>query len=118
LKIKGIKYNITIGLYWINPDNFINLDSTNREYLNSHNIKVDYLDSFDTYQRVLKEVREKWAKPFYELSYDAWIATRARYWLYSPGENARYWDEFLQQGIMAIGWEQMGDLTAILIKPR
>jgi len=114
LKNKEIKYNITIGLYWINPDNFINLDSTNRKYLNSHNIKVDYLDSFDTYQRVLNEVKERIKEPFYKISYKAWVSNpvkHRRYWLYSPGENAKYWDEFYESGIMAIGWEHMGDLT-------
>lgn len=114
LNIKGIKYNITIGLYWINPYNFLNLDSTNREYLNSHNIKVDYLDSFDTYQRILNEVKERIKEPFYKISYKAWVSNPAkprRYWLYSPGENAKYWDEFYESGIMAIGWEHMGDLT-------
>lgn len=114
LKIKGIKYNITIGLYWINPDNFINLDSTNREYLKSHHIRVNSLDSFDTYQRILNEVKERIKEPFYKISYKAWVSNPAkprRYWLYSPGENAKYWDEFYESGIMAIGWEHMGDLT-------
>ena len=33
-----------------------------------------------------------------------------RYWLYAPGENACYWDEFYENEIMAIGWDRMGDL--------
>lgn len=33
-----------------------------------------------------------------------------RYWLYSPGENARKWEEFHAHGIMAIGWDELGDL--------
>src|SRR5699024_11324937 len=32
------------------------------------------------------------------------------YWIYSPGENAVYWDEFYDQGIMGIGWDKIGDL--------
>jgi 5-methylcytosine-specific restriction protein B len=32
------------------------------------------------------------------------------YWIYSPGQNARFWDEFYKQGIMAIGWDDIGDL--------
>lgn len=31
------------------------------------------------------------------------------YWLFSPGEYANKWDEFYNEGIMAIGWP-MGDL--------
>jgi len=34
-----------------------------------------------------------------------------KYWLYAPGSNAKYWDEFYSQGIMAIGWDSLGDLS-------
>ena len=34
-----------------------------------------------------------------------------RYWLYSPGPGAAKWDLYHSQGIMAIGWGEMGDLT-------
>ncbi len=30
----GVKWNLTIGLYWIRPEFFINLDSVNRDYIN------------------------------------------------------------------------------------
>lgn len=33
IKQKGIKWNITMGLYWIRPFTFINLDSTNRVFI-------------------------------------------------------------------------------------
>ncbi len=33
-----------------------------------------------------------------------------KYWLYAPGEKARFWDEFYEKGIMAIGWDELGDL--------
>ena len=33
------------------------------------------------------------------------------YWLYAPGENAKYWDKFYKEGIMAIGWDYLGDLN-------
>jgi len=37
---------------------------------------------------------------------------RARhYWLYSPGAQASEWDEFRADGIMAIGWQEIGDLA-------
>lgn len=32
------------------------------------------------------------------------------YWLYSPGEQAVKWEEFYSEGIMAIGWDKLGDL--------
>ena len=33
-----------------------------------------------------------------------------RYWLYSPGEQASKWEEFYNDDIMAIGWDELGDL--------
>ena len=32
-------------------------------------------------------------------------------WKYAPGENAKYWDEMKDDGVMAIGWDELGDLT-------
>jgi 5-methylcytosine-specific restriction protein B len=36
---------------------------------------------------------------------------KRRYWLYSPGENARLWGEFSEAGMMGIGWAALGDLA-------
>ena len=34
----------------------------------------------------------------------------ARVWAFAPGAGARYWDEFQEKGIIAIGWDELGDL--------
>ncbi len=34
-----------------------------------------------------------------------------RAWALSPGEGARFWPEFRGEGIAAVGWDEMGDLT-------
>lgn len=39
------------------------------------------------------------------------IDDEKQYWLFSPGSNAQMWDEFYQQGIMAINWDEIGDLS-------
>lgn len=41
---------------------------------------------------------------------------KKRYWLYSPGENARLWEEFSRDGIMGIGWDELGDLSKYTTK--
>lgn len=38
------------------------------------------------------------------------LANPTRYWLYAPGENASKWEEFYNEGIMGLGWDQLGDL--------
>ncbi|WP_218841417.1 AAA family ATPase [Winogradskyella costae] len=34
-----------------------------------------------------------------------------KYWLYAPGRNAEHWDAFYEEGIVAIGWDKLGDLS-------
>jgi len=34
----------------------------------------------------------------------------SRVWAYAPGPRARFWEEFYREGIMAIGWDDIGDL--------
>jgi predicted Mrr-cat superfamily restriction endonuclease len=34
------------------------------------------------------------------------------YWLYSPGENASKWEEFKDEGIIAIGWDGTSDFSS------
>ena len=149
LQQKGIRWNITMGLYWIRPYKFINLDSTNREFIrNSKNMPNSFIVSLEGLKQVPSG--EKYLKicescdsilesgnyqyqNFPELSYLAWQTTSqnyknsedimsdkkvdsVRYWLYSPGTNASKWDEFYRDGIIAIGWGQIGDLNAFSTK--
>lgn len=37
--------------------------------------------------------------------------TPVRVWLYAPGRNAIYWDEFREASIAGIGWDYVGDLS-------
>ena len=37
-------------------------------------------------------------------------SNETHYWLYSPGEQAVMWDEFYDEGIMALGWDELEDL--------
>jgi len=36
-----------------------------------------------------------------------------RYWKISPGENAKYWDEFLKNGFSAINWAPYEDISKL-----
>lgn len=118
LQIKQVKYNITMGLFWINAKKYLNLDNVNRKYLNKHGIDVNEMPDFETYVKYMERAQEIFNKPFCEISYDAWLdskqpidkPTEPNYWLYAPGEGAEFWDEFYASGIMAIGWDYLGDL--------
>lgn len=36
---------------------------------------------------------------------------KKKYWIYAPGRNASEWEDFYKKGIMAIGWDKLGDLN-------
>ncbi|MFZ2258064.1 MAG: AAA family ATPase, partial [Clostridiaceae bacterium] len=38
------------------------------------------------------------------------VASR-QYWLYAPGEQARFWDEFYDKGIIGLGSDELGSLS-------
>lgn len=79
---QGIKWNITMGLYWIRPYDYISLDLRNRDYLPSLGINVFDESNIDAahYIPLLENVKEKITssaikeKNIPEISYQAWIA--------------------------------------------
>ena len=144
IKQKGIKWNITMGLYWIRPKVFINLDAKNRKFLSDkHNFSQEIVDEV----KVLKydpPIAEKYLKicdllylflkesefnNFVELSHSAVFyeedeendspstkgigdedVRAVNYWICAPGEGARMWDKWHNDGIIGIGWRQTSDL--------
>lgn len=148
---------ITMGLYWIAPNSFLNLDQRNTWYIyESGKIPADLVQNLPTIEAKISSVKyfdiveklwtylqsdESFLKDFKELSFEAWRYSeevnkenRAKkvqaeretkgvaladedvetthYWIYSPGDGAAIWDECYNNGIMAIGWDPIGDLSA------
>lgn len=54
-------------------------------------------------------------QPGVRLARDTVVSDR-RFWLISPGVAAKEWDEWLELKIAAIGWPQIGDLSAFETK--
>ena len=89
----GIRWNITMGLYWIRPYEFINLDSINRRFIvDPDNMPVDFVNSVkkklnkvpyaaeylaikDACLHALKDGNYEY-KNYPELSYKAWIVSK------------------------------------------
>lgn len=143
---------ITMGLYWIAPNTFLNLDSRNQwfifesgkfpskildgiESLDSKISSADYFKIIEKVKTYLQSPESKW-KNFKELSFEAWkyseevnkknqelkmVAESSalmddenetiRYWVYAPGEGSYMWEDFYKRGVMAIGWNEIGDLS-------
>ncbi|MBS4763743.1 MAG: AAA family ATPase [Brachyspira sp.] len=69
INIKGTKFKLTMGLFWIRPFNYINLDKTNIKFINyklpnySQNIKTlpngkEYLNLCDNLLEDIKKIKE------------------------------------------------------------
>ena len=143
---------ITMGLYWIAPNTFLNLDSRNQwfifesgkfpskildgiESLDSKISSADYFKIIEKVKTYLQSPESKW-KNFKELSFEAWkyseevnkknqelkmVAESSalmddenetiRYWVYAPGKGSYMWEDFYKRGVMAIGWNEIGDLS-------
>ena len=37
--------------------------------------------------------------------------SNVKYWVYAPGDKARFWDECVANGKMYLGWDELGDLS-------
>lgn len=136
---RGVRWNITMGLFWIRPKNFIALDKNNREFLKMSNLFSEELVNtikslrsppegklyLEICENVLNKIKNSDSeyKSIPQLSFNAYknnnkeengigdndIKTK-KYWLYSLGKQEMYWDTFYQSGIMAIGWEEFDNL--------
>lgn len=149
VKQSCIKWNITMGLFWIRPYAFVNLDSRTRWYIKEYCPELvdgktktfkdvpdgeTYLWLSETISKKLSEGGQNY-KNLPELSYAAYVESErvnqenkkvsddantaiieedsnaVHYWLYAPGRGGEKWEEFYKQGIMAIGWGEIGDLS-------
>lgn len=70
LEVKGTNLNLTIGLFWIRLDTFVNLDQTNRQFLKTKLPSEGLTSEF--YLRTVRNVLAS-GKPLPELSYEAWV---------------------------------------------
>ena len=99
---KGVSWNITMGLYWIRPFTFINLDARNRKLLenNQSRFKPDldvvkllkHMLTAQDYLLLMNKVKDIMTEyeTFPDLSFDAWeTSTKDSDAFY--GENNDYW---------------------------
>ncbi|WP_243990606.1 AAA family ATPase [Lactococcus carnosus] len=44
-------------------------------------------------------------------THDGEIDDSINYWLYAPGDDARFFEEFYSENVMGLGWDYLGDLS-------
>ena len=80
IKQRGIKWNLTMALFWIRPHDFIPLDTNSREYLAKIGIEVfdEKNLTAENYLNLIKKIKSKIEnneikeKSFPEISFNAW----------------------------------------------
>ena len=86
------------------------------------NLNAKMPETFKGYEDYCKLLKYTYPeKTSYELSYEAFmennnkqnkkqLTSQKKYWIYQPGEQGRLWNEVYANNIIAIGWEELGDL--------
>lgn len=106
ITINGVNWNLTMGLYWIRPYTFLNLDEKNREFMLKEKItnKIKILPKGKEYLTLCNEVKNKIVDMhLYEnlpqLSHAAWIYAQKEYWPslkeYNPNITKEQWLDLL-----------------------
>lgn len=133
LEVRQTNLNLTMGLFWIRPETFLNLDQTNRTYLGIKLPPAGLSSKF--YRDQVLAVRDK-GQPLVQVSLSAWkhqgdevkpdpvLPAENNYWL-----AGAYWDStdppdqtdrFLAEGIWQNGYEDryLDDVKAMQVGDR
>ena len=109
---KGVSWNITMGLYWIRPYTFINLDARNRKLLenNQSRFKPDIdimkmlkrMVSAEKYLILMKKTKEIMSEynSFPELSFDAWKKSTDDHYSFFNNNNKSFNAEISKNTIL------------------
>ena len=78
MRLRQIRFNLTMGLFWIRPKIFLNLDGMMRQYLRHQYPDINWSNwlkkiDFNKYKNICDQVRtlEKGEREFYEISHAA-----------------------------------------------
>lgn len=129
---------MSMSLFWMKPRAYLSLDKNTRAFFEKSGIECDSKTAAG-YVSWLEKVVAQAGDNFPQISHDAYLAcsgdasgatsddddeqplalketpppnSKRRYWTWSAGEGGEMWEDFYQNGIAAIGWDELGDLTA------
>lgn len=141
IKQYGVKWNLTMGLYWIRPQSFVNLDGVNRDYIRKNAklaAKVNEVapkalnrtsPTGEQYVAICEAVADAIkdntvdSNSLPEFSFKAWndsqentqapveVGGGRRVWLCAPGQNGCAWNDCQVNGYICLGWDELGDLS-------
>jgi len=126
---------MSMSLFWMKPRAYLSLDKNTRAYFERHGINCESKTAAG-YHSWMEKVVAKIGDNFPQISLDAYqenggsesgptgaddddqslvlqetatADSKRRYWLYSPGEQARFWQECQDKEIIVIGYDDLED---------
>ena len=114
------QYSLTMILYWIAPDRYLNLDGRNRSYLKTLGLQENYPDlNYEEYSKLIETVKRMMsehkipATSFPELSYAAWsMAQTEKIWMYKK------YDDTFSIDVIKMGSSAKGEIDFSTIKSK
>ena len=115
LQIKAVgPAKLTMGMFWLNPRQYIACDQNNLQFFKTKGINDDVKD-LPTYLRLLEEVNDNLGADYPRISQTAWamFAGKTRYWAggFQWDETSKL-NEFMQGNFWQIGWRKEDEKTA------
>jgi 5-methylcytosine-specific restriction protein B len=99
---------LTMGMFWINPENYLALDETNTKAFEGAGVENEAVDHA-SYLKLLEMVRSKLGTNYPAISIGAWQDANAtvNYWAGGStwGDESKA-DEFINGNFWEIGWEK------------
>jgi hypothetical protein len=118
IKLVGIP-KLTQGLFWTSPDKYFPINKQTKPYLKKLGLSDDPKD-LKEYLKVCNDLLST-GTPLYKHSYQARIKGNVdvddlgeeeiKIWAIALGEGGRLWNESFEQGLISIGWDDLGDLS-------
>ncbi len=122
--------SLSMGMFWARPDVWIAVDKKNREFAATKGISKKVRGGRD-YLSWLQQVKSEFDLATCDFSIHAHLRTLVEpdpdpiddpdltddpvrnYWLLAPGERGYLWQDWFDRGYGAIGWNSVGDLSAV-----
>lgn len=114
---------LSMGLFWINPNEFIALDGKNREYLKDFGLNADKVRSAGEYLDFVERVKEQVDFEFPTISFNAWNKAQTKpakpalkalaspkVWTMGAGIDGDQWDNFYNNSLISIDFDIYDDL--------
>jgi hypothetical protein len=97
---------LTMGMFWLNPKQYIAWDANNRELFARVGI-IDEVTDFTTYLQLVRDVNAKLGADYPTISRTAWERSSKQFWAggFQWGDTSKL-DEFIRGNFWQIGWRQ------------